>query len=271
MPNRSAGHALAGLAGAALLLGVSTVTSAGPASPALLEGSGWRLEQVQSDGGLIDAIGGHPAPVLRFSSGRLTGSTGCNRLVGSYTADGDRLQVKPDMATTMMACPEPLMTQERAVADALGRAAEFSVDGNRLTIRDAGGQPLLVLSARADQPLTGTSWRLMAYNNGRQAVVSALPDSTFMLQLRDDGQFAGKACNNYRGGYERDGDELRLVGPIAATRMACAQPEGVMEQEAAYFAALERVARFHIEGGELILSDADGATLARFRSAGDGG
>jgi len=261
----SAVQGLAGLGGAAVLLVASAFAAAGPGG---LEGNGWRLEQVRGDGGLIGAVGRGDAAVLRFSAGRLTGSAGCNRLIGTYSTDGDILTVKPNMATTMMACPEPLMDQEQAVVEALGQAASYALGGDRLMIRDGEGKPLLVLSARADKPLTGTSWRLTAYNNGRQAVVSALPEPTFMLQLRDDGQLAGRACNNYRGGYERDGeDALRLVGPIAATRMVCPAPDGVMAQEAAYFDALERTARFHIDGDELILSDASGATLARFESA----
>jgi heat shock protein HslJ len=118
-------------------------------------------------------------------------------------------------------------------------------------------------------PLTGTSWRLTHYNNGKQAIVSVLNDTRIMLQLRDDGQLAGKACNSYRSGFERDGDRLQLVGPIAATRMACTGPEGATEQEAAYFAALERVAGFRISGDVLTLTDADGTTLAKFKGADD--
>jgi heat shock protein HslJ len=223
---------------------------------------------VRGPDGLQDAIDAGRPPLLRFAAGRLSGSVGCNRLMGSYTSDGERLRFQPNLATTMMACPEPLMAQEKAVVDALAEAASLAIADGTLTIRDADGAALLVLSAGADRPLTGTTWRLLAYNNGRQAVVSALQDSDFTLILRDDGQFAGKACNSYRGGFERDGDGLRVVGPIAATRMACPMPDGIMEQEAAYFAALERLAGYRTDGDELILSDPDGATLAHFR-AGD--
>jgi heat shock protein HslJ len=40
-----------------------------------------------------------------------------------------------------------------------------------------------------------------------------------------------------------------------------------MAQEAAYFAALERLASYQIDGDQLTLQDADGATLARFEAA----
>jgi heat shock protein HslJ len=115
-------------------------------------------------------------------------------------------------------------------------------------------------------PLTNTSWRLTWYNNGRQAIVSVLQGTQIMLQLRDDGQFAGKACNSYRGGFEHQDSTLKVVGPIAATRMACPDPEGSNEQETAYFAALQRVSGFRISGNELTLTDDEGTTMAKFEA-----
>jgi heat shock protein HslJ len=251
----------------ALVLGTAMAMTMDAWAATGLEDSAWRLLEYRRGDTMQEAVGGERGAELRFSAGRLSGSAGCNRLMGAYMVDGDRLEMKPNMATTMMACPPPLMDQEQAVIDALGKAAKFRVDDNRLSIQDADGEPLLKLTARPDRPLTGTTWRLTSYNNGKQAVVSVLPDSEFVLQLREDGQLAGRACNNYRGGYERDDGSLRLVGPIAATRMACPEPDGIMSQEAAYFAALERLASYQIDGDQLTLQDADGATLARFEAA----
>jgi len=251
----------------ALLLFTATAVTMDAWAGAGLEDSAWRLLEYRHGDTMQEAVGGERGAELRFSAGRLSGSAGCNRLMGAYTVEGDRLEMKPNMAATMMACPAPLMDQEQAVIDALGKAAIFRVDDSRLSIQDAKGEPLLILTARPDRPLTGTTWRLTSYNNGKQAVVSVLPDSEFVLQLRDDGQLAGRACNNYRGGYERDDGSLRLVGPIAATRMACPEPDGIMAQEAAYFAALERLASYQIDGDQLTLQDTDGATLARFEAA----
>jgi heat shock protein HslJ len=48
--------------------------------------------------------------------------------------------------------------------------------------------------------------------------------------------------------------------------MACLD-EGVMEQEAAFLAALERVVRFEIDGDSLRLRADDGALQVDFRGA----
>ena len=232
------------------------------------EGVDWQLVQFRAGDTMQDAAASEQGAVLRFDGGRLSGSAGCNRLMGAYQGDGSKLSFEPHIAATMMACPPPLMEQEQAVIDAFGQAASYRINGDTLRIKDADDETLLKLTKQTNLPLTGTRWRLTWYNNGKQAIVSALKDTQVILQLRDDGQLAGKACNSYRGGFEQEGDSWRVVGPIAATRMACPEPAGASEQENAYFAALERVARFRISGDELTLTDADGTTQAKFKAEG---
>lgn len=70
--------------------------------------------------------------------------------------------------------------------------------------------------------------------------------------------FAG--CNNFFGSYELDGSSLTF-GPMGATRMAC--PDLETGLEASVFNALESARKWKIEGGELLLLEAD-AVLARF-------
>jgi heat shock protein HslJ len=231
-----------------------------------LEGVDWQLQQFRVDDAMQSAADSERPAVLRFDDGRLSGSAGCNRLMGAYHSDDETLRFEPHTAATMMACPPELMAQEQAVIAAFDLAASYRIKGQSLVIADAQGAPLLKLIQREAMPLTNTSWRLTWYNNGRQAIVSVLAGTQIMLQLRDDGQFAGKACNSYRGGFEHQDSALKVVGPIAATRMACPDPEGSNEQETAYFAALERVSGFRISGNELTLFDDEGTTMAKFEA-----
>ncbi|HXV97717.1 MAG TPA: carboxylesterase family protein, partial [Anaerolineae bacterium] len=53
----------------------------------------------------------------------------------------------------------------------------------------------------------------------------------------------------------------------AATRKACPQPEGVMDQEMQYLAALETAATYQLRGDTLELRTADGALAVTFQSA----
>ncbi|AGF52818.1 slr0841 [Synechocystis sp. PCC 6803] len=66
-------------------------------------------------------------PQLQFLGDRLTGTGGCNRLMGQFTIDGDNLTVDERMASTMMACSEPLMAQEQQFIQALVNAQKYEI------------------------------------------------------------------------------------------------------------------------------------------------
>lgn len=251
----------------ALLTLLLSALVAGPAlattPPAPLEGVEWQLKSWRGADGMTAALA-EPRTALRFAGGRVSGTLGCNRLSGAYERDGDRLTFAPHLAATMMACPPPVMAQEQAATAALQQAAGLRIVGAGLTILDAAGAPLLVFAANPGPALAGTRWLLQRYNNGRQAVVSVINGTAVGLQIGEDGQFAGRACNNFRGRFEISEGRMHLVGGIAATRMFCPEPAGAAEQEAAFLAALERVAGWQIRAGRLTLTDADAATLAVF-------
>ena len=70
-------------------------------------------------------------------------------------------------------------------------------------------------------------------------------------------------CNRYFGGATASGDRLD-VGLLAGTRMYCGA-DGVMDQESAYLAALEKAESFRIVGNELRLLPASGAVSLTFQ------
>lgn len=76
--------------------------------PDTLAGSSWTFVSI----GGVPVAGDRPTS-LQFDGERLSGSVGCNRFSGSYSADGRTLTAGPLMATEM-ACPGPAMTQEAA-------------------------------------------------------------------------------------------------------------------------------------------------------------
>lgn len=114
-------------------------------------------------------------------------------------------------------------------------------------------------SPSAPAGLLGTSWEVISYNNGRQAVVSLLTGTDISLIFGIDGQVSGNAgCNTYSGSYQV-GDKALKVGPLAGTRMFCDKPAGVMDQEKQYLTALQNAAAFDIAGDTLTIRDGGGA------------
>lgn len=239
--------------------------AANPAAAPAFEGTLWRLAVFRDGEDLTETVESARPAHFRLERGRLSASAGCNRLLGSYKLDGQALGIDPRMAATMMACPEPIMAQERTVGTLLERVAGYRIEGEMLELQDKDGQPLLRLLWEKPAPLVNQVWQLMRYNNGKQAVVTAIGGTEITLELRDDGTIGGSdGCNRYMSGYTLDGDALTF-GPLATSRMACRGPDGVEEQAAAYSAVLGQVTSYGIEGDALTLRDAGGKTLAELR------
>jgi uncharacterized lipoprotein YbaY len=125
----------------------------------------------------------------------------------------------------------------------------------------------LAVYSVTEQSLAGTSWQVIAYNNGKEAVVSVILDTEITADFGADGQVTGNAsCNNYFGAYETDGNNIS-IGPIGVSAMACSDPEGIMEQESQYLAALESADTYKIEGINMEMRTAEGALAVTFRRA----
>lgn len=84
----------------------------------------------------ITLLDGQPPAVdstitLTFSAedSRVFGNASCNRFNAGFTLDGENLRFS-HAASTMMACPEPLMHQERSFFRILEGIQAFDIDGN---------------------------------------------------------------------------------------------------------------------------------------------
>ena len=188
---------------------------------------------------------------------RVSGSAGCNRYTGTYKVSGSTIRIVP-LATTRKACAEPIERQETAFLTALSRARSFVVSGATLTLKSAGGQGLATFKAQT-QALAGTSWDVLAYNNGKQAVVSVLAETKLTAAFGKSGGLTGFAgCNDYNASYKANAPKIS-IGPVASTKKYCEQPAGVSEQETSYLAALETAATYRVEGSRLELRTTDGA------------
>jgi len=83
--------------------------------------------------------------IVLGGTGRVGGSDGCNRLIGSYELTGDAIKFGA-LAGTQMACPNTADT-ERGLRKALSGASRWSIAGDRLELFDAGGGRLAQFEA----------------------------------------------------------------------------------------------------------------------------
>jgi heat shock protein HslJ len=130
---------------------------------------------------------------------------------------------------------------------------------------DPSADPRATLPAVSDD-LEAQPWLLVRYAGpagpgGR--LLPVLPGTEITATFRS-GQVTGNAgCNDYNAGYRLLGPIVRL-SPIASTRAACFDPPGIMQQEGAYFTALQQATRVDVGSTTLSLRTASGATLLEY-------
>jgi heat shock protein HslJ len=90
-------------------------------------------------------------------------------------------------------------------------------------------------------------------------VTSVISGTEITVVFSADSTVGGSAgCNGFSGRYTTAGDSLSF-SPLATTRMAC--KKYVMAQEHVFLDAMSRVRSYAIDGGQLTLFDASGASL----------
>jgi putative lipoprotein len=104
--------------------------------PAKLEGREWSLVELGGKPANASLDGKTPNLLLNANDRRLSGSGGCNRLVGGYELRGQSLHFTP-AGLTRMACPEHLMTQEQAFVTALQSTTSYRIVGDTLELSDS--------------------------------------------------------------------------------------------------------------------------------------
>lgn len=215
-------------------------------------------------GGFQSALADVKVTAVFAEDGTLSGNAGCNTYSGSYTVDGDKIDIGP-LLSTMKACADDIMAQEAAFLKALEASTVFAIQANEMVLRDDKGAAQVGFLAdeaqAAASALDGTAWQMTGYNNGRGGVQGALADVKVTAIFAEDRVAGNAGCNNYSASFEEDGNKI-VIGQAISTMMACEQK--IMQQETAYLKALSAAATFEITGSELILRDAKGAVQVRY-------
>ena len=231
--------------------------------PADLDGTFYKLDSyLNSQGEPVDVLSNIEI-TIEFKGSEIDGSAGCNTYFASYEVEGDSLTIS-QIGSTMMACEPEINEQETQYLAALESVASYQATDGQLQMMNADGETVLTFSVLEPTPLTGTTWLLTGYNDGKNSFVMVLSGTEITAIFGADGNFSGSAgCNNYTASYQVEGETI-LVGPVATTRMMCAEPEGIMEQESGYLAALESGVTYQINGDTLQVFDDAGMRMASY-------
>ena len=142
-------------------------------------------------------------------------------------------------------------------------------------IRKQAQQPLILIlllvfllgCSPADADLAGTEWELVSLS-GKDLIAGTVITLNFA-----DVYLGGEMnCNLYGGSpdsgkYRATGDgTFTIIFPFAVTVQLCTEPEGIMEQEAAYIEALMNAAHYRILDHHLEFENEAGETVLIFQS-----
>ncbi len=240
------------------------------ANRAPLEGTMWRLTA-------LGAVNNPQAPVegadfiAQFMrqpgvpSGLIAGTTGCNDFNAVYTANLNEIKINLPARSDNPGCAPGLPEQELVFFLALNDATSFRILGNNLQIPYGDGQ-MLSFTAFVPElgpqtsggpltPLNGTRWWMISMGN---QVLTPGSEVTAEFAINPDGATGvisgASGCNTYNAPIL----SALQIGPVATTKMLCAEPAGVMEQETRYLAMLASANSFSMASNQLVIGTPNG-------------
>jgi copper homeostasis protein (lipoprotein) len=114
-----------------------------------LQNTYWKLTALNGKPVSVAEQQREPSLVLHSDNLRVTGSGGCNRLMGGYEVSGNDVRFG-QLAGTMMACPAGMDTEKEFLAT-LRQVSRWRIAGEHLEFYDASGNVLGRFEARALQ------------------------------------------------------------------------------------------------------------------------
>jgi heat shock protein HslJ len=201
---------------------------------------------------------------LFMPSGHMSGTTGCNDYVSVYYSDMKKILVNlPGLLAN--SCSDAIGEEEQAYFLGLNAAREYRILGNELEIfydgmmlKFVGVFPPSEGAAGPLAPLDGTKWWLASIDT-----FLAIPGSetTAEFAINPDGQTGQISGSGGCNGYNAEITGVFTVELGAGTQLFCDTPEGIMEQENAYLAALSAANSFSLEGDSLLINTAQGVLV----------
>lgn len=122
-------------------------------------------------------------------------------------------------------------------------------------------------TAGGPSALETTTWGLESFGTANSPQPQIAGSAITLTFSSTDRRVSGSAgCNEYFAEYTLQGNQLQ-IGLPGVTRKLCRAPQGIMEQEQHFLAALEKVASYQVQGEHLELRADGGKTVLLFRAA----
>lgn len=206
-----------------------TITSCGSsreaASLSTLNGE-WNIIEINGSAVNVPPAG-QSTPYIGFetSTGRVSGNSGCNRMMGSFdmNARPGTLDLS-NIASTRMMCND--MTTETNVLNALKNVRGYRVVSvDRVALTNSLNRPIMVLTKRtSNQQLSNLDGEWKVTEAAGIAVPTGLEKQPYIVFDTASRRIHGNAgCNMINGSYTLDENNANAIAfpAVAATMMAC--------------------------------------------------
>ncbi|HJD75701.1 META domain-containing protein [Bacteroides reticulotermitis] len=217
----------------------------------------WNIVEV--NGAKVVSGENRTAPFIGFDTteGRVHGSSGCNRMMGSFDVNSTpgTLEFK-GMGSTRMMCPD--MTTENNVLNALAQVKSYQKAGkNKMYLCNASKRPVMMLEKKAADPgLSSLNGEWLIQKVHGEAIPTGMEKQPFIkFNVKDKTIHGCAGCNLMNGGFVTSVENAEAISfpAVMSTMMAC--PD--MEVEGKVMKALNEVQSFKVQAdGTLALYDA---------------
>ena len=161
---------------------------------------------------------------LSFSPGQVntvTGFTGCNRLSGTYTINGNfEIKFSP-LAVTKIACVNDDKT-ESLFLPAISQTNRWQIENNVLTFLNGQSVVAKFIAVEATSSKLEGNWELNYISGIRIAFDGLYPEKkpTIRFELGQSMISGNSSCNGFSSKYTMNGNAIKFAPPLA-TMMAC--------------------------------------------------
>ena len=245
-----------------------------------LAATAWDLEFIGPPEASVQLLPDTRASVTYFWE-RYAGFDGCNWFLGVYSTNADgELRMMTPSRTNDICSPAELQQQAAMVDSAIINVTEYVIEGEQLIANTVDDQRLLTFNPATPMPMPGTEWELKFWwMTDREQWSPVVPTSLTTITFGEGGEASGSGgCNNYTVSYTGDLQIEKVMeatdtyaelptlsfGPIASQMAACAEPEGIMDQEQGFFITLGSTAYYFKLGGMMLMLDGEGTPLLMF-------
>lgn len=207
-----------GIAFGAALVALSSCNSMKTIPASNLAGN-WDITELSGKKVKSNPEGENPSISFDVVNGSVSGSTGCNRMMGNFHVQGTSIITFSKMGTTRMMCPD--METEQSVLNALNNAKSFmGMNNDKVVFFSADGKEVMTLKKATpsitEQQIQG-EWNITQVNGNDVAPTEEGP-AKWMFDSSEHQFSCFTGCNTLGGSYQMQGNAISMELSLSTMR-----------------------------------------------------